>query len=536
MSNYTDRQMIFAAQLSYLDFTQEEIDYWRNEHNDEYPTVRELLLNRAGIIDNNISVEDLTDSELNDIFSTHYNYDSSNKKEGMNEVRRFIERLIGVNEEKANNNTDEDHVKIVNKKYTNPETGEVTEYADLEINNKVDSSCVWDLDTSASSIATHVIEDDQNEKVYFLECADWKVYSVKDKNFATESGMFALTVMPSEGDAIVVFRGSEQGASNNENHTPHEQGYQFVLDWLQADFGLPQCEITAQERDAANYLRSIMNDDNFSKVSVSGHSLGGELALTAAALVVDDLNKFQQGISFDGPGHPNEFYKNPEIADNYNNTLFREKLKHYQYTAVGALYNSLALPENYKRAHVMHNESSMTDRMFIFTGIFPHSMYNIDVNLETGEVVTESRNPLAQDFLLQNSHMLADALDAALFLGERIPPIRGLARDLASPFITDVSMVILRNHMKKDYNNLTDEERELVDNYRPNQTIMVDLFNAIGNGCSALANQTGVMAFYFDALGSIFNMTAVTIESMNMIKEGKNRTGIVNFLQGMCSN
>ena len=47
----TDQQMIWAAQISYFNFTDAEVQTWKQDY-EEYPTVRELLLNRAKVYEN----------------------------------------------------------------------------------------------------------------------------------------------------------------------------------------------------------------------------------------------------------------------------------------------------------------------------------------------------------------------------------------------------------------------------------------------------------------------------------------------------
>ena len=54
-------------------------------------------------------------------------------------------------------------------------------------------------------------------------------------------------------------------------------------------------------------MQMILDDENFTSVASSGHSLGGDLALTVAVISAYDDEKYVQGASFDGPGHPKEF-------------------------------------------------------------------------------------------------------------------------------------------------------------------------------------------------------------------------------------
>ena len=72
-NTYTDQEMIWAAQLSYIDFTDDEVQEWYSNHNKTYPTVRELLLQRAAK-SNRETIEYLTidDPRREDIYRAYY--------------------------------------------------------------------------------------------------------------------------------------------------------------------------------------------------------------------------------------------------------------------------------------------------------------------------------------------------------------------------------------------------------------------------------------------------------------------------------
>jgi len=282
-NKYTDQQMIWAAQISYFNFTKDEIEDWKSKHQNEYPTVRELLLNRANAYKNgyipNAGLK-TDDPAREEAYKALYNFDTAKAAvidpntgeiadEGTRTNVEFINALLGINYQE------------VCEEYKDP-IGEV-----------------WDIGTLESP---DVIVD--GEAQWYLECADWKVYSVKDHNSGSQSGLYALTLMPAEGEAIVAYRGSEIGIVDG-----NEQTIQFLMDWMYADGGLAYGTLTDQEKYAAEYLKMILDDENFTSVASSGHSLGGDLALTAAVISAYDDEKYVQGASFDGPGHPQKFMK-----------------------------------------------------------------------------------------------------------------------------------------------------------------------------------------------------------------------------------
>ena len=534
---FTDREMILAAQLSYLEFDQTVLDELAFKLKG-YPTVRELIIytaltesERADINDSNDLKDKIILTDLRErIYKVHYNYNPEVESEGRSEVERFIDRLIGVDLSEATNNTDESNYKWVT--FYDPNDVEKLEpYYEHVRDENIDASNVWDLTDKDRAVYNDY--SPWNGKRYYLECAEWKVYNVLgDQNSIWGSGIYALTLMPTDDEAIVSFRGSENSADKNPNHDSSAQNVQNALDWVIGDFTLQLNVITDQERDAAAYLKTILEKDEFSQVSTTGHSLGGELALTAAAISVDNLEKFKQGNSFDGPGHPEEYYKLPEVCDNYNNYEFRSKLKHYFYTAVGSFYNSLALEENYLRAHTLANEAGYA--------FCPHSLYNIDVNLETGSVVT-----VADDYLeivdgnhSNDAHFLANAVKHASqyvektsFINGTLTDINGLLQGLAKAYILNKQML--------EYNGLPEDEKKKIDEYYFGDKIEENSISFLKSYSSLLSGELKIfspgisLTPMFDLFIDFYELENELSSSANGLVNGKYKTSLKSLLNGV---
>ncbi len=161
-------------------------------------------------------------------------------------------------------------------------------------------------------------------------CQGWKVVSVCDQN--NKDGMYALTIETDSQDAIIAFRGSE--ATN---------GKQVIEDWVSADFNIMNGKLTRQEESALQYLDEVANQFDYENFAVTGHSLGGDLALVSTVLSASDKSesdisdRIRQSVSFDGPGHPEEF-----IAK-YEKEIYEmnDVMTHYQWSLVGACLTSL---------------------------------------------------------------------------------------------------------------------------------------------------------------------------------------------------
>ncbi len=161
--------------------------------------------------------------------------------------------------------------------------------------------------------------------------SNWEVVDVDDQNAAI--GFYAVTFKgTNDEDVLVGFRGSE----SIDN--------QFKEDWLEADFTLMNGVTSDQFEATKAYMEKVATlcDDN-SNVYLCGHSLGGALASHATINAPDDLfSKITQVYNLDGPGVSNEYLQT--YTDKISERSW--KILHYQWSAIGAILNSLS-GENY---------------------------------------------------------------------------------------------------------------------------------------------------------------------------------------------
>ena len=140
------------------------------------------------------------------------------------------------------------------------------------------------------------------------KCKDWKIVDVR--NDESDSGLYAIVIETGENEAIIAFRGSESylhGILSPE---------QVSKDWVQADGQILYGVQTLQEYEACKYLDYIADTpafDKYQNIALTGHSLGGNLALVSTIYTATDAcetnmsSRIVQSVSMDGPGHPQEF-------------------------------------------------------------------------------------------------------------------------------------------------------------------------------------------------------------------------------------
>lgn len=161
---------------------------------------------------------------------------------------------------------------------------------------------------------------------------NWKISWVQDSN--AQTGFYACVIETAPNEAAVAFRGSES------YHDPSN----LLNDWIRSDFGLLNSTETIQHAEVKRFLEEQTNSpDNvfarYDKLSITGHSLGGNLAEYATIISgkygLD--GKIEKCISFDGPGFSNEFITryHKEIS------AMSGKMTHYQWSLVGTLLFSL---------------------------------------------------------------------------------------------------------------------------------------------------------------------------------------------------
>ncbi|MCM1327774.1 MAG: DUF2974 domain-containing protein, partial [Lachnoclostridium sp.] len=161
-------------------------------------------------------------------------------------------------------------------------------------------------------------------------CKGWKLVSYDNKE--NSDGMYAVAIETDDDDAIIAFRGSESVDAK-----------QIIEDWLVADMGIINNELTSQEKSAFQYADQFANQFTYNNIALTGHSLGGDLALTTAVEAASDASssnladRIKQSVSFDGPGHTQEF------IDEHKEEIHEMQgvMKHYQWSCVGSILKSL---------------------------------------------------------------------------------------------------------------------------------------------------------------------------------------------------
>lgn len=134
------------------------------------------------------------------------------------------------------------------------------------------------------------------------ELDSWRNWTVVDScNKNDSSGFCACVIDTGDGNALIGFRGSESTSF-----------YEGVMDWGVADVGLLNSSLTIQQADAEAYLREIWEKygDRYNSYSLTGHSLGGNLAEHATITAPDEMRAhIDHCISYDGPGYSNEYLR-----------------------------------------------------------------------------------------------------------------------------------------------------------------------------------------------------------------------------------
>ncbi|MDD3253307.1 MAG: DUF2974 domain-containing protein [Lachnospiraceae bacterium] len=152
-------------------------------------------------------------------------------------------------------------------------------------------------------------------------CGSWYVVDVNDRN--EEDGFYAVLIETNADQAIVAFRGSESYDSN-----------QLVKDWINADFGLLMDQDTTQQKQAEAYMADIEKQFSYANYAVTGHSLGGNLAVHAAIAAPDAMKeKLMETVNFDGPGFSEAYLSRhqEEISQ------VGHQIRLYRWSLVGAL-------------------------------------------------------------------------------------------------------------------------------------------------------------------------------------------------------
>lgn len=164
------------------------------------------------------------------------------------------------------------------------------------------------------------------------------VYNMKEYN-----GFYACLIDKGNGEKSIGIRGSED-IRIKEN---------FIHDWRDNDFGLVQKRETSQQKEVRymlEYLRDSGQLDNCEKLTISGHSLGGNLAAHAAIVMAEDgfddlYEKLDKVYNLDGPGVSKKYLNSHK--DQIEKVGKKDIIQHAKWSVVGNLL--FGIPNSYER-------------------------------------------------------------------------------------------------------------------------------------------------------------------------------------------
>lgn len=156
---------------------------------------------------------------------------------------------------------------------------------------------------------------------------NWQVVDVCDDQ--NDTGYYGVLIDTGDGNAIIGNRGSES--------IDFMTGYK---DWGEADIGLLDSELTKQQQRAEKYMEKLWYKygDQYDSYSVTGHSLGGNLAEHMTITAPEAMrSRIDHCASFDGPGFSDEYIQKhrKEIEK------MAPAIDHYQWSWVSSLLNPL---------------------------------------------------------------------------------------------------------------------------------------------------------------------------------------------------
>lgn len=202
-------------------------------------------------------------------------------------------------------------------------------FEDLKAEGKTPPFAIEELkrETKAKQIDLSSLNSDH----ITTDISNWSIVDYCDNK---ETGFYGCVIDTGDGNAIVAFRGSE--SMTDMNNLEH--------DWIEADLGLLNHKLTNQQADVTEFMKNISQSEyikDYKSISITGHSLGGNLAEHACIISTVDKSinldsKIDRCVSFDGPGFSTEYFEDKEgIAE------AAKKITHYQWSLVGDLLNQV---------------------------------------------------------------------------------------------------------------------------------------------------------------------------------------------------
>ena len=154
------------------------------------------------------------------------------------------------------------------------------------------------------------------------------VYNVKDYN-----GFFACYIDKGNGEKAIGIRGCEN-IRNKEN---------FIHDWGDSSLGLVHSEETPQQSEVRyllRYLRDSHQLEDCDRLTIAGHSLGGNLASHAAIVLEEDefsdvRDKLYKAYNLDGPGVSKKYLEHHK--EKIEKVSQKDAIQHVRWSVVGNL-------------------------------------------------------------------------------------------------------------------------------------------------------------------------------------------------------
>ena len=200
--------------------------------------------------------------------------------------------------------------------------------------------------------------------------SDWTVISTFNDSGIGGSGMQAYVIDTGDGNCIISFRG-----------TSPDNLDEFVKDVMCADIGMLNNGETAQQQKAREYVEYLMNEvglkDRYQNFTFTGHSLGGNLAESAAITVPEDMRERCNAISLDGPGFSKAYIE----AHREEIQAMSDQLTRYKWSMISGFLKDL--PGETSKALDINPE--VKSKPNFFTGAF---LYEIKPSFFSGSLLS----------------------------------------------------------------------------------------------------------------------------------------------------
>ncbi len=244
--NYTDKQLLTASQVAYYDIDNIVID----------DVIEVLIANGVANYANHFTLNEL------------YNYSDKFRSSIYTSVRKSLG--LGDDEDVS---TREQALSFVDLFFDGDESKRVAISEVYDIIEEIEHG-----DLGNWKLVSYVFNDDIGEPGMAgkLTSDGWDT----DLAYSTSGdGLCAYVFETADDSAIVAFRGSQP-----LNGVGDVISWDFVSDWLASDFGLALDEHdTPQQQSTYEYIKQYVHPLDYGNYAFAGHSLGGNLAMHAAA-------------------------------------------------------------------------------------------------------------------------------------------------------------------------------------------------------------------------------------------------------------